>query len=69
VFYRGAWCPYCNIALRTYQAALVPELARRGVPLLAISPQAPDGGCPERCGISVTAPLVFRQRCERMPSV
>src|SRR4051794_18770518 len=19
VFYRGAWCPYCNVALRTYQ--------------------------------------------------
>ena len=22
VFYRGGWCPYCNIALRTYQAQL-----------------------------------------------
>lgn len=43
VFYRGAWCPYCNIALSTYQSELVPELARRGVPLVAISPQAPDG--------------------------
>jgi peroxiredoxin len=43
VFYRGAWCPYCNIALRTYQAELVPELSRRGVELIAISPQKPDG--------------------------
>jgi peroxiredoxin len=43
VFYRGAWCPYCNIALRAYQAELVPELARRGVVLVALSPQAPDG--------------------------
>jgi peroxiredoxin len=43
VFYRGAWCPYCNIALNTYQAELVPELARRGVRLVAVSPQAPDG--------------------------
>jgi peroxiredoxin len=42
-FYRGAWCPYCNIALNTYQAELVPELARRGVRLVAVSPQAPDG--------------------------
>jgi len=42
VFYRGAWCPYCNIALNTYQAELVPELARRGVALVAVSPQAPD---------------------------
>jgi peroxiredoxin len=42
VLYRGAWCPYCNIALNTYQAELVPELALRGVPLIAVSPQAPD---------------------------
>jgi len=43
VFYRGAWCPYCNIALRTYQADLVPALSERGVALIAISPQKPDG--------------------------
>jgi peroxiredoxin len=43
VFYRGAWCPYCNIALKTYQTTLAPELARRRVGLAAISPQAPDG--------------------------
>ena len=43
VFYRGAWCPFCNIALRTYQAQLVPALAERGIGLVAISPQTPDG--------------------------
>ena len=43
VFYRGGWCPYCNIALRTYQAQLVPALAERRIGLVAISPQAPDG--------------------------
>ena len=43
VFYRGAWCPYCNIALRTYQAELVDELDARGVRLIAVSPQKPDG--------------------------
>ena len=42
-FYRGGWCPYCNIALRAYQAQLVPALAERGIPLVAISPQTPDG--------------------------
>jgi peroxiredoxin len=42
VFYRGGWCPYCNISLRTYQAQLVPALAERGIPLVAISPQTPD---------------------------
>ena len=42
-FYRGTWCPYCNIALRNYQANLVPELDARGIALIAISPQKPDG--------------------------
>jgi peroxiredoxin len=43
VFYRGGWCPYCNIALRAYQAQLVPALAEKGIPVVAISPQTPDG--------------------------
>ena len=43
VFYRGAWCPYCNITLKHYQQALLPELQQRGVRLVAISPQTPDG--------------------------
>jgi peroxiredoxin len=48
VFYRGGWCPYCNIALRTYQAQLVPALTERGIPLVAISPQTPDGSLSTR---------------------
>jgi peroxiredoxin len=43
VFYRGAWCPFCNIALHTYQEALLPQLERRDVSLVAVSPQTPDG--------------------------
>jgi peroxiredoxin len=43
VFYRGAWCPYCNIALSAYQEQLLPQLAERGVSLVAVSPQRPDG--------------------------
>ncbi|HEX6453074.1 MAG TPA: peroxiredoxin-like family protein [Trebonia sp.] len=43
VFYRGAWCPYCNIALSVYQAQLLPQLTQRGARLIAISPQKPDG--------------------------
>ena len=43
VFYRGAWCPYCNIALSADQEQLLPELTRRGVQLVAVSPQKPDG--------------------------
>jgi len=43
VFYRGAWCPYCNIALKHYQQELLPQLQKRGVALVAISPQTPGG--------------------------
>lgn len=43
VFYRGAWCPYCNLSLRTYQNELVAELQARDVVLIAVSPQKPDG--------------------------
>jgi peroxiredoxin len=43
VLYRGLWCPYCNIALRTYQTELIPELRRRAAQLIAVSPQTPDG--------------------------
>jgi peroxiredoxin len=40
-FYRGGWCPYCNIQLRAYQAAL-PLIAALGARLVAISPQLPE---------------------------
>ena len=40
-FYRGGWCPYCNMELRALQAAL-PEIQARGASLVAISPETPD---------------------------
>ena len=40
-FYRGGWCPYCNIQLRAYQGAL-PQITGLGGRLVAISPQLPD---------------------------
>ena len=40
-FYRGNWCPYCNVQLRAYQQIL-PELARYGATLVAVSPQTPE---------------------------
>jgi peroxiredoxin len=42
VFYRGGWCPYCNLALHTYQSELGHQLDRYGATLAAISPQKPD---------------------------
>jgi peroxiredoxin len=40
-FYRGAWCPYCNVTLRALQVAL-PRFKAHAASLIAISPQAPD---------------------------
>ena len=40
-WYRGAWCPFCNIALRGFQKSL-PEIKAVGGSLVAISPQTPD---------------------------
>ena len=42
VFYRGGWCPYCNLALRTYQDELLARLNTFHTGLVAISPQSPD---------------------------
>lgn len=40
-FYRGEWCPYCNLELRALEQAL-PEITALGATLVAISPQTPD---------------------------
>ncbi|RSK27631.1 AhpC/TSA family protein [Bacillus sp. HMF5848] len=40
-FYRGGWCPYCNLELRAYQNMLH-KIQEAGASLMAISPQKPD---------------------------
>jgi peroxiredoxin len=42
-FYRGEWCPFCNVQLRHLQRAL-PLFERWNATLVAVSPQAPDHG-------------------------
>ncbi len=39
-FYRGEWCPYCNLEIKALQDAL-PEIEDLGASLVAISPQTP----------------------------
>jgi peroxiredoxin len=58
VLYRGAWCPYCNIALRAYEQQLAPPLAERGVTLIAVSPQNPDGSLSMREANALTYGVV-----------
>ena len=40
-FYRGGWCPYCNIELKAFQD-LLPQIEAAGATLVAISPENPD---------------------------
>lgn len=40
-FYRGAWCPYCNLELRNLQK-LITQIKKQGANLVAISPNLPD---------------------------
>src|SRR5271155_3630157 len=40
-FYRGEWCPFCNIELRALQQAL-PTIKQLGATLVAISPEMPE---------------------------
>ncbi|MFD2916287.1 peroxiredoxin-like family protein [Psychroserpens luteus] len=45
-FYRGDWCPYCNLQLRALQIKL-DDIHSLGATLVAISPQVPDGSMTE----------------------
>ncbi len=37
VFYRGGWCPYCNLQLKNLQTEVVPKLASYNAKLVAVS--------------------------------
>ncbi len=40
-FYRGGWCPFCNLELHALQLRL-PEIRALGATLIGISPETPD---------------------------
>ena len=40
-WYRGGWCPYCNLTLRHLQGTL-PGFKAEGASLLALTPELPD---------------------------
>src|SRR5215467_4291005 len=54
-FYRGSWCPYCNLQLRAYQEILR-ELEEAGARLVAVSPMTPDNSLSfaEKAGLCFT---------------
>lgn len=42
-FYRGDWCPYCNLEIKALQDNLE-KFKEKGANLIAVSPQMPDYG-------------------------
>jgi peroxiredoxin len=57
VFYRGGWCPYCNLHLRGFQRAL-PELKKFGAQIVAVSPQLPDNSLSTQEKDQLTFPVL-----------
>lgn len=45
-FYRGSWCPYCNLQLKALQSRLE-QIHGLGAQLVAISPEVPDDSLTE----------------------
>ena len=57
-FFRGSWCPYCNIELQALQQA-GPEIAGLGASIVAVSPELPDLRVTPEDAIPLTFPLLF----------
>src|SRR5580692_10265713 len=56
-FYRGIWCPYCNMDLQALEA-VQPELKKRGARMVAISPQTAPNSRRSRRENKLTFPIL-----------
>lgn len=56
-FYRGSWCPYCNLELNALQQRL-PEILAKGASLVAISPQTPDASLAQQMKNGLKFPVL-----------
>lgn len=63
IFFRGVWCPYCNVELQALQDVL-PEIQRRGAGLVAISPQLAESSRRSRAENALTFPLLVDPKNE-----
>lgn len=62
-FYRGVWCPYCNMELQALQATL-PDILEAGASLVAISPQVASNSRKSARQNAVTFPILSDERNE-----
>ncbi len=56
-FYRGGWCPYCNLELRALHRVL-PDIAALGAALIAVSPELPEHAADTRQKQSLAFPVL-----------
>lgn len=56
-FYRGVWCPYCNMELQALEAAK-PEFDKLGASLVAISPQTAPNSRKSQRQNNLTFPIL-----------
>jgi peroxiredoxin len=60
-FYRGVWCPYCNLELQALQAAS-PEIEARGASVVAISPQTAPNSRKSQRDNKLTFPILSDEK-------
>lgn len=61
IFYRGGWCPFCNLQLRELARAK-PEFDRRGVQIVAISVDRPSEEAKTQARHGVAFPMLSDSR-------
>ena len=62
-FYRGVWCPYCNLELQALEEALL-AFTERGARLVAISPQTPANNRKSMRDNELTFPILSDAKSE-----
>lgn len=55
-FYRGKWCPYCNLELQEY-ASVLDKIQKLGASFIAISPELPDENFQDKLDFEVLSDL------------
>lgn len=56
-FYRGVWCPYCNMDLQAIEE-IAADIRATGASLVAISPQTPANGGKSRAQNKLSFPIL-----------
>ena len=56
-FYRGEWCPFCNLEIRALQG-IVPDLQQYSAQLVAISPELPNNSLTLQEKYDLTFPVL-----------